>query len=447
MAPAIVTQLGFGFQPRITLNFRGGPLSTDPGLLVLRELDHRLRLTDSLGAIVEDRRDRRYVLHPMRDLLRQRIYQIAAGYEDAIDSNLLRHDPTFQTIVRAEGPGEPLATQATMSRLENQATWDDVRRLGDLSLQWFMRHGRRLRERRHQEILLDADSTEDPTHGHQELALFHGKYDTYMYHPLLIFEGRTGHLLASRLRRGTAPDAEGAVEELKRLLPQLRRGFPMAPIRFRADAAFASPELINFLDARGIGFLIGIPNHVAFQRLTGRILARAQARFERTKAPVRIDSSFFFRAKKWTRRHRILVKAEVNPNGTNVRCVVTNRPGRARMLFGTYGRRGEVETWIGELKNEIHADRLSCCRYRANALRLQLHALAYNLIHLLRHWLAPTALARAQTATIRLRLFKIGAQIKTSVRRIWFQLASGWPHQELFLQACYAVRQRAPAPG
>jgi hypothetical protein len=268
-----------------------------------------------------------------------------------------------------------------------------------------------------------------------------------MYHPLLIFEGRTGHLLSSRLRRGTAPDAEGIVEELKRLVPRLSQRFPKAPIRFRADAAFASPDLVNFLDERGIEFLIGIPNHTVFHRITDRILARAKARFEKTRTPVKIYSSFFFRAKRWSQRHRILVKVEVNAKGTNVRCVVTNRPGRAEMLFFTYGLRGEVENWIDELKNELHADRLSCSRYRANALRLQLHVLAYNLMHLLRHWLSRTPLARAQTATIRMRLFKVGAQVKTSVRRIWFQLASGWPHQDLFIQACNAVRQRAPAFG
>lgn len=445
MASRILTQLSFGFQPKIALDFRGGLLTTDPGLLILRDLDHRLRLTESLGTIFEDRRDARYVLHPMQDLLRQRIYQIAAGYEDAIDSNLLRHDPTFQTIVREEGPGEPLATQSTMSRLENTATWEDIRRLGALSFSWFLRHGKRLRERKNQEILLDADSTDDPTHGHQQLALFHGKYNTYMYHPLLIFEGRTGHLLSSRLRRGTAPDAEGTVEELRRLVPRLRERFPRAPIRFRADAAFASPGLVNYLDAQAIGFLIGIPHHVVFQAKTARILARAQRRFERTGEPVKIYSSFFYKARRWRRRHRILVKVEVNAKGTNVRCVMTNRPGSADLLFLTYAFRGEVENWIDELKNEIHADRLSCSRYRANALRLQLHTLAYNLIHLLRQWLSRTPLRGAQAATIRLRLFKVGAQVQRTVRRIWFHLATGWPHRDLFLQACAAIRQRAPA--
>jgi len=353
MAPRILTQLSFGFQPKIALDFRGGLLTTDPGLLILRDLDHRLRLTESLGTIFEDRRDTRYVLHPMRDLLRQRIYQIAAGYEDAIDSNLLRHDPTFQTVVREEGPGEPLATQSTISRLENTATWADIRRLGELSFVWFLRHGKRLRGRKNQEILLDADSTEDPTHGHQQLALFHGKYNTYMYHPLLIFEGRTGHLLASRLRRGTAPDAEGTVEELRRLVPRLRERFPRAPIRFRADAAFASPGLVNYLDTHAIDFLIGIPHHTVFREKTAPIVARAQRRFERSGEPVKIYTSFFFQAKRWTHRHRILVKVEVNAKGSNVRCVVTNRPGSAEILFFTYAFRGEVENWIDELKNEI----------------------------------------------------------------------------------------------
>ncbi len=445
MATECCTQLGLGFQPKIAITFRGGEMTTDPGLLILRDLDHRLRLTESLGERVDDGRDPRYVTHPVRALLRQRIYQIAAGYEDAIDANLLRHDPTFQVIVNGDGSDAPLATQSTISRLENRVHWGDIRELSGLSFAWFLRHGHRLRAREDQEILLDADSTEDPTHGHQQLALFHGKYGTYMYHPLLIFEGGTGHLLSSRLRRGTAPDAEGVEGELARLVPSLRARFPRAPIRFRADAGFASPTLLNWLDAEGIEFLAGIPHYTVFHRVTAPILHRATERFERTRTPVRIDTSFWFRARRWRRRHRILVKVEVNAQGTNVRCVVTNRAGRAADLFAIYARRGDVENRIDELKNELHADRLSCSRYRANALRLQLHTLAYNLMHFLRHWLVDTPLERAQAATIRFKLFKVGARVIRTVRRIWFHLASGWPYQDLFVQAHRAIRQRAPA--
>jgi hypothetical protein len=420
-------------------------MSTDPGLLFLRELDHRLGLTRPLQTSLGDRRDPRYVLHQAGDLLRQRIYQIAAGYEDALDANLLRFDPTLQTVVRPEGPGEPLAGQSTMSRLENSATWSDIGRLADLSLSWFLRHGAKLRRSPRQEILLDADSTDDPTHGHQQLALFHGKYGTYMYHPLVIFEGHTGHLLRSRLRPGTAGDTEGLVPELTRLLPRLRRAFPRAPIALRGDAGLVGAPLYEFLESEGVAYLLGIPRYRPFDRFIDPMVVRAQERFERTRRPVRRCSSFWYRAKKWPRRRRILVKVEVSSQGTNIRCVITNRQGRAEDLFRLYNARGEVENRIDEIKNDLKIDRLSCSRYRANAFRLQLHTLAYNLMHLLRHWMRGTTLERAETSTIRLKLFKVGAQVRTTVRKIWFHLASGWPYRSVWLQVHRAIRRRAPA--
>jgi hypothetical protein len=429
------------------MDFRGGSMTTDSGLLILRELDHRLGLTEPLDTLLNDSRDCRYVLHHVGALLQQRIYQIAAGYEDAVDANLLRFDPTFQTIVHPQRPGEPLATQSTLSRLENSVSWSDIRSVGELSLQWFVRHGAKLRLRPRQEILLDADSTDDPTHGHQQLALFHGKYNTYMYHPLLIFEGHTGHLLASRLRRGTARDPEGLIPELVRILPRLRASFSQAPIRFRADAGFTSPRLYDFLETEGIEYLAGIPHYKAFRRYTARALKRAQHRFARTESPVRLFSSFLYRARSWPHRRRILVKVEVNAQGTNIRCVITNRRGRTNELFTVYNRRGQAENWIDELKNDLYADRLSCSRYRANAFRLQLHTLAYNLMNLLRHWLATTPLRGAQTSTLRMKLFKVGARVITTVRHIWFHLASGWPHRELLIHAHRAVRRLLPGFG
>ena len=445
MATPCSTQLTFSFQPKLCVDFRGGQMTTDPGLLLLRELDERLRLTHRLGQLIDDGRDGRYTRHGIGDLLRQRIYQIAAGYEDAVDSNLLRHDPTFQTVVN-DVPGEPLAGQSTISRLENSVGWEDIRGLSALSLDWFLRHGAKLRRGLAQEILLDVDSTDDPTHGHQQLALFHGKYDTYMYHPLLIFEGRTGHLLGSRLRRGTAPDGEGVIPELRRMLPRLRGSFRGARIALRGDAGFTSPKLYDYLESERIAYLLGIPHHRVFRPFTDRLRERAQARFDRTGQPVRVFSSFHYRAKRWSRRRRILVKIEVSAQGTNVRCVVTNRKGRAEDLFKIYNGRGEAENRVDELKTDLKADRLSCSRYRANAFRLQLHTLAYNLMHLLRHWLRGTPLEKAETSTIRLKLFKIGARVHHSVRRLWFHLASGWPYRSLFVQAHHAIRRRAPAP-
>lgn len=444
MATDCFTRLRFRFQGKISLDFRGGQMTTDAGLLLLRELDQQLGLTRDLGRRLQESRDPRYVRHPQERLLRQRLYQIAAGYEDAVDANLLRHDPALQTIVDPQGPGTPLATQSTLSRLENRVGWPGIFRLRDLSFEWFLDHGASLRRTESQEILLDADSTDDPTHGRQQLALFHGKYNTYMYHPLLIFEGRTGHLLAARLRRGTAPQVEGLRTELRRMLPRLRRRFPGAPIWFRADAGFSAPALYDFLEAERIGYVIGIPHHRAFQRVTAAVVRRVRKSYRRTGRPVRRYSSFRYRAQSWRRHRRILVKVEVTSEGINVRCAVTNRSGTARQLFGWYNRRGETENRIKEWKNDLQADRLSCSRFRANAFRLQLHTLAYNLMHLFRSHLRDTPLAHAATSTLRLQLFKVGARVIRTVRYLWFHLASGWPHRSLFLQVHRALRARAP---
>ncbi len=446
MATQCSTSFGFQFQPRIALDFEGGALSSDAGLIVLRELDEAMGLTGHLEGLLEDHRDSRYVQHTCAEMVRQRLYQIAAGYEDAIDANLLRKDPTLQLLVHPERPGQVLASQPTLSRLENRATWNDVRRLSNLSLDWFLLHGAQLRQTETQEIVLDADSTQDPTHGQQQLALFHGKYGTYMYQPLLIFEGSTGYLLASHLRPGTVPDGEGLVPELKRLVPRLRKRFPKAPIRFRADAGFSAPSLYDHLEAESIDYLIGIPAHTCFEPWLTPLLERAKRQFAETGEPVRIFSSFRYRARRWPRHRRILVKVEVNPLGTNVRCVITNRRGRAAELFALYQGRGEVENRIDELKNELKADRLSCSRYRANSFRLQVHSLAYNLMNFLHHALRGTDLARAQTSTLRLKLFKVAARVHVSTRRIWFHLSSSWPLRALFCEALEAVQRCKPLP-
>ena len=446
MATECSTPFAFQFQPRIALDFDGGALSTDAGLIVLRELDERLGLTRSLEGLLEDRRDPRYVQHPLAEMVRQRLYQIAAGYEDAVDANLLRQDPIFQLLVHPGRPGEPLASQPTLSRLENSATWSNVNRLSHLSLEWFLRQGTVLRQQPRQEILLDVDSTDDPTYGQQQLSFFNAKYGTYMYRPLLIFEGHTGHLLASRLRPGTGPEAEGLLPELQRLVPRLRQSFPRAPIRLRADAGFSIPALYDYLEEEGIEYLIGMPAHTCFEPWLAPLRQRAEKLFAHKGEPVRIVCGFFYRAKSWSHKRRILVKVEVNSLGTNVRCVITNRRGRAAELWALYQGRGEVENRIDELKNEVNADRLSCSRYRANAFRLQLHSLAYNLLNLLRHALGETELAQAETATLRLKLFKVAARIRVSARRIWCHLSSTWPLQSLFRRALEAVRHYGSAP-
>lgn len=431
MATECYTQLGFGFQPKLVVDFQGGTLTSDAGLVLVREFDELLGLTTDVSRRISDERDGRYVTHAMTSLLRQRIYQIAAGYEDANDATTLRHDPTFQ-LIAGEGTDAALASQPTLSRLEAVLAWATIRRLSDLGVDWFCAHafapGARPRE-----ILLDVDSTDDPVHGAQQLALFVGHYDQVMYHPLTWFEGHTGLPLRTRLRPGRDGHPRGLLEDLRAMLPKLRRRFPRARVLLRADTAMATPAIEATLEAERIAYVLGIGSNRVFKARVAGLRAHAERRAERTGHPVHVRTSFWHRAKRWPRRRRILVKLDVTATGTTVRFLVTNRSGRAADLITWYEGRGNAENRIKELKRDVHADRLSCHRYRANAVRLQLHTTALLLLAYFRRWLlAPTALATASFTTIRLQLFKIGARVTRSVRRICIHLASSWPGRPLF---------------
>jgi DDE family transposase len=440
MATPCVPQLDFGFQAGTTVRFDGGSLTSDAGLLLLREFDDRFRLTADLGPAYEDPRRADRVEHSALALLRQRVYQIVAGYEDADDSDLLRTDPMLQTVVGQHDLAVPLGSQPTMSRLENAADWTSVERLKRLPLEWFLRARGTLR----QELVLDVDSTDDPCHGQQQLSFFHGRYGQYVYEPLLIFEGGSGALLSTRLRRGNASPLDGLLPDLERIVVRLRAHSPRAPLALRADAGFAAPRLYQWLERHGLSYAIGFASNVRLKRLSAPLVARAQQRFERTGQLVRMFSSLRYRAARWRRARRVLIKVEVSALGLNVRYVVTNRPGKAGDVFAWYNGRGVAERYIDEIKNGFALDRLSCSRYRANALRVQLHALAYALVHLFRQRLADTPLARATVTTLRLQLFKVAARVERTARRLWFHLSSSWPHRGLFIAAHAAIRG-APA--
>jgi hypothetical protein len=438
MATRCVPQLDFGFQVGTTVRFDGGSLTSDAGLLLLREFDHGFRLTDDLAGAYEDPRRADRIEHSILALLRQRVYQIVAGYEDADDSDLLRTDPVLQTVVGQRDLAVPLGSQPTMSRLENGADWASVNQLKRLPLEWFLRT-RGTRPMR-DELILDVDSTEDRCHGHQQLSFFHGKYGHYVYEPLLIFEGRCGALLSAKLRSGKARSIDGLLPELRRLVPRLREHSPDVPLALRADAGFAAPRLYDWLEDHRLSYVIGFGSNVRLKHLAEPFIARARARFERTGEDVRMFTSVRYRARRWRRSRRVLIKVEVSALGLNVRFSVTNRTGRARDLFDWYNDRGVAERYIDELKNGLAFDRLSCSRYRANALRVQLHAIAYALVHLFRQQLSGTALATATVTTLRLKLFKVAARVERTARRLWFHLSSNWPHRGLFIAAHAAIR-------
>ena len=442
MATGCVPQLAFGFQAGTTARFDGGSLTSDAGLLVLREFDHRFGLTEGLASAYVDPRRADRIEHSALALLRQRVYQIVAGYEDADDSDLLRTDPVLQTVVGQRDLGVPLGSQPTMSRLENTADWTSIERLKRLPLEWFLRtRGTAPFE---DELILDVDSTDDPCHGQQQLSFFHGRYGHYVYEPLLIFEGGSGALLSAKLRPGKASPLAGLLPELDRLVSRLRAHSPRTPLALRADAGFAKPALYEWLEQHGLAYAIGFASNPRLKRLAAPLIERAQRRFERTGQPVRMFTSLRYRAARWQRARRMLIKVEVSVLGLNVRYVVTNRPGKAGDVFAWYNDRGVAERYIDELKNGLAFDRLSCSRYRANALRVQLHALAYALVHLFRQHLADTPLATASVTTLRLKLFKVAARVERTVRRLWFHLSTSWPHRDLFTAAWAAVRG-APA--
>lgn len=443
MATECHNQLTFGFQPKIILDFNGGEITSDTGLLLLRQFDAQLGLTKRLWRVCNEWRNPLFIEHPTDEMLCQRIYQIAAGYQDQDDADTLRHDVTFQTLI---GKSDPLASQPTLSRLENHADWQTIEGMGAVGLQWFLQHGYK-EPKTPKEILLDSDSTDDPCHGQQQFAFFHGKYGEHMYHPLFFFEAKTGCLLSAQLRPGNASASAGIADELIRLVPLLKRRFPKSQISYRADAGSATPEIYRTLESLGVLYIIGIASNSVFKKRTERWVEKARRKYARTKKSIRVFYSFRHRAKSWNKKRRILVKIEVGPLGTNLRFVITNRPGRAQPLYDGYDQRGECENRIKEFKRDLFADRLSCHRYRANAFRLQLHALAYQLLVLFRrHALRLTDLAHARLETVRLKLFKVGSRVVHSARHLWFHLSAGWPGHDRFIEIWQYLKQ-LPAPG
>jgi hypothetical protein len=429
MAAECHTGFGFQFQPKLTLDFQGGEITSEAGLILLREFDQRLGLTAELRGLLVDQRDARYVEHPALDLLRQRIYQIAAGYEDANDATFLRHDPTLRAV--ASRRGEPLASQPTLSRLENAAPWESIRLFERQGLEWFCGHG--AKRKAGEEIILDIDSTADPTHGEQQLSFFNAHYDSYIYHPLLIFDGGSGLLLASCLRPGDVSGIRQLLPLLRPVVARLRRSLPRRPIALRADGDFCKPTLLDYAEYAHCAYAIGMPRNPKLEARAERLRRRAEKLWRESGQAVRLYSDFFYKANSWSAARRIVAKCEYTTLGANLRFLVTNRVGTAEEIFAWYNQRGQAENFIKELKHDVAADRLSCSAYHANAFRLQLHALAYNLLLLFRcRLLRGTELAHATIEQLRLRLFKLGARVRRSCRHLWFHLASGWPGQPLF---------------
>ena len=430
------------FGKEIIACFDGGRMTSDGGGLLLREIDERYGVTMAAASSIHDRRDRKRTLHDVVALLRQRIFSIALGYEDANDADKLKSDPALKIMSgRLPESGADLASQPTISRFENWITRRDLRRLADFLADLYIR----THPGSPDWIVLDMDATDDPTHGNQQLSFFHGYYEQHMYHPLLIFDGLDGFPLAAILRPGNVHASKAAVSVLKRLIKKLKKAYPRTHILLRADAGFAIPALYRFLEKHGISYVIGMITNGRLRENVERLTVQAQQAFEETGQKQRRFTSFRYKADSWKRSRRVIAKVEWLPKGPNQRFVLANLLTNAQTIYDDiYVMRGEAENRIKELKLDLKADRLSCHRFQANQFRLLLHTTAYCLFWLLRRHLQGTELSAAQAGTIRLKLLKIGARVSQTSRRVWFHMASSYPYQTLFARLVENIRA---APG
>ncbi len=415
----------------LEVDFLGGRLTSDGGLPLLAEADAHLGLCEALAAEVPEWRRRRG-RHRVLDLVRQRVYQIACGYEDQDDADALRTDPLLKLVC---GPlpdgGADLASQPTFSRLENAvgraACYRLATALGEVYLRERERGGMPTR------IVLDLDGTDDPTHGEQEGTAYHGYYRQHMYHPLLIFDADTNQLVTAVLRRGTAPASHGVVAVLKRVVRALRARWPGIAVEFRADSGFAVPALYDWCEYEGIVYTIGLVPNPRLRTLAAPLLAEAEERRAETGVEkVRLLGEAAYQAGSWPCERRVVYKAELLPKGPNTRFVVTTRTEAPAQVYTWYTNRGESENWIKDLKAGCAADRLSCCAFWANQFRLLLHAAAYWLLDTLRRRLAAVGTPRMRLDTLRVRLLKIGGWVRQHRDRVRLRLASSHPSELLW---------------
>jgi hypothetical protein len=446
--------LGFLGRKPVVVENSAGRLSSDAGLLVIREFDERIGLTRQFAVALRDRRQQ--PTHSLLAMVRQRVYGILAGYEDQNDHDTLRHDPVFQLVCdRLPDDEAELASQPTLSRFENAVSVKALFRLRELLVEQFLESFDRPPAR----LTFDLDGFDDPAHGAQQLTLFHGYYGQNQYFPLIITNADTGLVVMVALRHGTAHAALGADEDLEYLVTQARRKWPDVDIEVRADSGFGVPRMYEVCERLGIWYTFGIGMNPRLKAESDDLLAQAVERYEQSGAPQRLFTALSYQAQTWDRARNVVIKAECHVAGTNRRAVVTNRAGARIVPQGVYDdyiQRGESENRNKELKVDLCGDRLSDHRFMANLFRLCMHALALNLLIRLRSKLPdppdpedepqtprprpapvpdaealhpPTGveLRHAQPATWRLRLIKVAAEVIVSARRVLVRLSSAWP--------------------
>ena len=430
------TQTSFEFPAcksrKIEADFKGGDITSDGGSLLLRQVDRRLGLTRELNRRLTDPRCQGRCEHEQRDLLRQRIYGLALGYEDLNDHDHLRHDLGLQTATDRD---RALASSPTLCRWENRADRQTAWIVNEIMVEQCIRSFKRPPE----ELILDFDATDDPVHGKQEGRFFHGYYDGYCFLPLYVFCG--SQLLVAYLRPSNIDGAKHAWAILSLLVKRLRQAWPHVRIIMRADSGFCRWRMLRWCEDHKVGYIIGIARNSRLNAMVSDLMDQAREQYEQTGEKQRVFGWIEYAAYTWDRPRRVIVKAEHNEGGSNPRYVVTNLPGDPQQLYDqVYCARGDMENRIKEQQLDLFAGRTSCSKWWPNQFRLLLSSLAYVLVESLRRLaLKATELARAQCGTIRLKLLKIGAVVMRNTRRIRFHLSSACPYQQVFFLVAHRL--------
>jgi hypothetical protein len=434
MPKCTADELGFGRQGRrrIEANFQGGALSSDGGLMLLRQVDRKIGLSDAVAAALHDPRDPDLIKHELRDLVAQRLYGLCCGYEDLNDHAALRQDPLMQTAV---GTGEALASSPTLCRMEGRASRADVAALNRVLVEQFIA-GHSMPP---SELVLDVDASDIPLHGDQEQREFHAYYDHYCYLPLYVYCGKA--MLACVLRRSRIDGAKHAAAVIKLLVTRLRQAWPEVRIIVRGDSGFCRQRLIRWCERHAVGYVIGVARNARLHRIVADWEREMAEQFSAAQTKQRQIREFRYAADSWDRERRLVTRLEFGALGANPRFIVTNLTQSAEALYdGLYCQRGEAENRIKETQLDLFGTRASSRKFLANWLRVLFSALAYTLMQRLRELaLAGTDLARASAATIRVKLLKIGAAVIRNTRRIRILFASHHPLRDLFLTAARAL--------
>ncbi len=362
---------------QIFADFNGGELTSDAGLLFLREIESNIGIIKDVASVLPDSRHLGYVKHSMREMLTQRVFQIAAGYEDANDSNFLRHDPVLK--LACNRLDDALASQSTMTA-----------------------------------IILDIDDTEDKTYGAQQLVLFNAYHNSYCYMPIHIYEGQSGKLVTTILRPGKRPSGRETLAIIKRIVRHIRKAWPEVGILLRGDSHYASKEVMDYCEDNGLFYIFGLTTQQPMEKTTAKCRNEAETLYNLENKPVKLFGEFMYQASSWRQARRVIYKAEHNEKGDNLRFIITNLENQnIGMVYGDiYCGRGKMELFIKEHKCHLFSDRTSCSSFMTNQFRLFLHSIAYVLMYALRETcLQNTQFAKAQFDTIRLKILKIGARI------------------------------------